>query len=76
MKNSPNNLRKNYSILTFFQAVRTFWQRMKFYDKMGVKGCMGKGEKFMKTLGIDIGTTTISAVVADSKNQEVIQAYL
>lgn len=29
----------------------------------------------MKILGIDIGTTTISAVVADSKNKEVIQAY-
>ena len=29
----------------------------------------------MKILGIDIGTTTISAVVTDSKNKEVIQAY-
>ena len=29
----------------------------------------------MKIMGIDIGTTTISAVVADSKNKEVIQAY-
>ena len=28
---------------------------MKFYDKMGVKGCMGKGEKFMKTLGGNTG---------------------
>ena len=29
------------------------------------------GEEFMRTLGIDIGTTTISAVVADSQNGSV-----